>query len=254
MRPAARFLEVDLASPEIELSPVLAETLAATAAAEGRPVVLLRRQRPYVLLGPRDRRLPRLADGLRWLAARGLPVYQRIGGGSAVWLDETCLSFAVARPCRDFTETERNFLELADGVRRGLARLGLAARFGAAPGSYCEGPFDLVVGEPPRKLAGVAQAIRGGFALVSGMVLVAQDPARATALLQGFYRASGDGRRLDAAAVTSVERELGRAVDPAEAAAALRAGFSELFALEERPLSALELERARRLAAERRLA
>lgn len=253
-RPRYRLVDVRLDSPVLPLSPVLAETLAASAAEDGRPVVLLRRQRPYVLLGPKDRRLPRVADGLRWLASRGLPVYQRIGGGSAVWLDESCLSFGVARPCRDLTQMDRNFRELAEGVVRGLRRLGVEVRFGAAPGSYCEGPYDLVVGQPPRKIAGVAQAIRGGFALVSGMVLVSQDPFAATALIQGFYDAAGDGRILDAGAVTSLERELGRAVGVDEVADALRAGFTEVFELVDEPLSAREIARARRLAAERRLA
>lgn len=243
----------DAAQDLVALSPVLPEALAETASA-GEPVVLLRRQEPYVLLGPKDRRLPAFAEGVRQLARRGHPVYMRIGGGSAVYLDGNCLSFAVARPCRDLTSTDRNFRELAEGVVRGLRRLGVAARFGAAPGSYCEGPFDIVTRDPPRKLAGVAQAIRGGFTLVSGMVLVSQDPAAATAIVQEFYRAAGDGRRLDPRAVTSLEREMGRPVTVEEAARALRRGFAEVFALCDDTVREAERACARKLAAARRLA
>ena len=42
-----------------------------------------------------------------------------------------------------------------------------------------------------RKIAGVAQAMRQGFALVAGVLLVSQDPAPVTALLNEFYAAAG---------------------------------------------------------------
>lgn len=252
---AWRFLEVGAGGGKelLPLSPVLPEVVATTAALSGEPVVLLRRQAPYLLLGPRDRRLPGFRAGLRAVAGRA-PVYLRIGGGSAVYLDGGSLSFAVARPCRDLSTTERNFRELTVGVLRGLERLGLAPRLGRAPGSYCEGPSDIVVGEPPRKVAGVAQAIRRGFALVSGMVLVDQDPHVATAFVQSFYDAAGAGLRLRPEAVTSLARELGREVTLDEAARALRAGFAEAWRLREDRIRPEEVERARELLRLRRLA
>lgn len=189
------------------LSPVMAEVIGHSAA-EGHPTVLVREQPRYLLLGPKDRRLPRILQAAQSIEDEGWPVFMRIGGGSAVLLDGTCLSFAVARACRDLTTLERNFRELGQGVVLALGRLGLPAQFGAAPGSYCEGPYDLVVGG--KKVAGISQAIRRGFALVSGMILVSQDPVTTTARLQRLYREAGSDQRLSAEAVTSLEILLGR--------------------------------------------
>ncbi|MCY0884419.1 MAG: lipoate--protein ligase family protein [Firmicutes bacterium] len=253
LRPRYRWYQLDASAgaAALALSPVLDEALAPTVTRPGAlPLVLVRTQFPHVLLGPRDRRLPRLGEALAWLRRQGYPAYFRAGSGSAVLLDEGCVSFAVARPARDLTRWQANFTELVEGVVAGLAELGIRARFGAAPGAYCEGPYDLVV--DGRKLAGIAQAVRQGFTLVSGMVLVDQDPARTTALLQEFYERAGDGRRLDAGAVTHLKAlRPERPPAPAEVAAALYRGYATGFALEPVPWQEADWDRARRLLAAR---
>lgn len=250
-KPPYRWYHLDAgAGPEaLALSPMLEEVLAPTVTAPGAlPLVLVRTQAPHVLLGPRDRRLPRLGAALTWLRAQGYPAFFRSGGGSAVLLDEGCISFAVARPERDFTRWRTNFLELAEGVVTGLGQLGIAAGFGAAAGAYCEGPYDLMAGG--RKIAGIAQAIRQGFAMVSGMVLVDQDPARTTALLSEFYRRAGDPRRLDAGAVTDLKAlRPQHPLPPAAVVGALFQGFGARFDLRPTPFSAGTWEAARRLKA-----
>lgn len=243
-------LDPATAGARFRLSPVMAEALAHSAAG-GRPVVLVRRQPRYALLGPKDRRLPQLDRAVRSLEQDGWPTFMRIGGGSAVLLDDHVLSFAVARPCRDLTTLERNFRELAAGVLTTLERLGLPARFGAAAGSYCEGPFDIVV--EGRKVAGVAQAIRAGFALVSGMVLVDQDPEATTARLQDFYREAGSSIVLRADAVTNLRR-LGVPLTVAELVPLLREGFAHHVRLEDDDITADEWARAEALYGERRWA
>lgn len=215
------------------------------------PTVLLRHQRPYVLLGPEDRRLPDLEAGIAYWQERSVPVYERVSGGSAVLLDGHCLSFAVARPCRDFTMLHHNYRELAGGIIRGLQLLGLDARFGAAVGSYCEGPYDIVV--DGLKIAGVAQAIRRGYALISGMVLVDQDPVATTDQLNEFYRAAGVEKNYRADVVTSVKALLGRPVTMAEMEQAMREGFAQLFALENGSITEAERQRAQELVPQRRL-
>lgn len=254
-KPRYRLVFLPSTSPawQLELSPVLAETLAhGVAAGTSLPVVLIRHQLPYVLLGPDDRRLPRLQQGLDFLTRQGLSVFDRLGGGSAVLLDQRCLSFAVARPCRDLTLLHQNYRELARGAIRALELLGLPAQFGRAPGSYCEGPYDIVVDGV--KIAGVAQAIRRGFALVSGMILIDQDPEATTHLLNCFYREAGMARHLRPEAVTNLHRLTGRPVSPREVEEALRHGFAETFHLEEEPVRDAEWEQARALLPQRRLA
>ncbi len=208
-----RFIDATGDASLWRLSPTLAETVAtAVAAGEAPETFCLRMNRPYVLLGPQDLRLPHTETAVAWLESRGLPVYVRVGGGAAVLLDEGCLSFFGAVPCRDIARLDANFHELTRPVRRALAAMGAPVRFGRAPGSYCEGPQDLVT-TGGRKLLGVAQALRRGYALVSGMLLVTQDPVETTAVLQEFYRRAGSDRVLRPEAVTSLALELGGQVD-----------------------------------------
>jgi len=243
----------DESSPDLlELSPVIAEAVAeSVGAGQAPPTAVIRRQRPYALLGPKDRRLPSLSRGVKVLRDAGLPVYERIAGGTAVILDEGCLSFAVARPCRDFTAIHQNFNLLTVGVRLALARLGIDAEFGAAPGSFCEGPYDLVF--RGRKIAGVAQAMRRGFALVSGMLIVSQDPVPVTNLLNEFYAAAGGTPGLVPDNVVTLSDLVGRPLTLDEVEDALKAGFWEAHRYVESAPTAAELERAGRLLTERRL-
>lgn len=252
--PGYRLISIDGdASDELwELSPTIAEA-AATAVGQGQspPTVVMRRQRPYALLGPKDRRLPSLAAGVAVLREAGLPVYERIAGGTAVILDEGCVSFAVAKPCRDFTLIRRNFEEMTVGVRLALKRLGIESEFGAAPGSFCEGPYDLV--SDGRKIAGIAQAMRQGFALVSGMLIVSQDPVPVTELLNRFYEAAGGVPDLIPDNVVTLSGLLGRSVSLEEVEEALKQGFAEAHGLQAGTPTAHELALARKLLGDRRL-
>ncbi len=253
--PSARLIHLGAGAPEpaLHLSPVVTETAAISAAERGALTVVVRRHQPYVLLGPSDRRLPGLARIREWADARGLPAFIRIGGGSLVWQDTGTISFGVARPSRDLTTVERNFRELGEGVLRAFRHLGLeTAAYGRAVGSYCEGPWDIVVDGV--KIAGVAQAIRGGFALVSGMILVNQDPVETTRLIEDLYELAGSPRHLRASAVTNLERLLDRPVALAEVEQALFSGFGSLYQLIPADLDETEWVRAARLYQERRLA
>lgn len=235
----------------LPLSPVLAEAVAHHVAS-GRvpPTLLLRRQDPYLLLGPQDRRLPLLAEAVAWASQR-VPVFLRVGGGSAVLLDSHCVSFAVALPSRDLTRAEENFRAYTAGVLEALRGLGLPATFGETSGAFCPGPYDIHVGG--QKVVGVAQAIRQGYALVSGMILVDQDPAVTTSFLQEFYRRAGGPRPLRADAVTSLARLLGRRISPHEVAQRVQAGYAGIFLLQPGSLLPEEEAFARELLSHRRL-
>jgi octanoyl-[GcvH]:protein N-octanoyltransferase len=250
----ARFVHLSRSAPHelLKLSPVLAETVARWSAERESCAVVIRHQRPYILLGPKDRRLPLLQEAVRWLNQQDYPVFMRIGGGSAVLLDDKCLSFAVSQPCRDFTVWEANFKSMAQGVIDGLQSIGIPAEFGRAVGSYCEGPYDLVANR--RKIAGIAQAIRGGFALVSGMLLIHQDPHATTQLLQEFYRRAGSDLVLDPDAVTALDRlEHMGSLTVESVEHALKHGFARHYALTETPLSEDEIVLAEQLLQERML-
>ncbi len=255
-------LRLEADDPGLGLSPTMAEAMVscrpAPRACDHRPALaLLRSQRPYALLGPRDCRLPDLDAGVAFLARRGLPAFRRVGGGSLVVLDDDCLSFALAWPCRSPGHVQGALLSLAAPVLEALGALGASAHLGAAAGSYCEGPSDLIL-EDGRKVAGMALALRGGWALLSGMLLVRQDPAYATGLVAGFEAAAGGARRYDARVVARLDRVLGRTLAPVEAADALSSAFAAWarrqgsgFAL--RPPDSVERARAGTLLALRRV-
>ncbi len=238
MHPPYRLLDIrPTASPELlSLSPVLAETVARSVVASNQPALVLRSQAAYILLGPHDRRLPKLAEGVRWVQAQGLPVLFRLGGGSAVLLDRHCVSFAVIQTSRDLTAWRSNFEHMTEGVLRGLNILGISAEFGEAAGSYCPGPYDLLVGG--RKVAGVAQAIRRGYAMVSGMLVVDQDPTATTAFLQEFYQRCGDPRILRPEAVARLDSLTSLTRDAVFDA--VIAGYAQMFPLEPSALTASE--------------
>lgn len=234
------------------LVPLLGEAAAAAVGAGvAPPTILILRPRPHALLGPKDVRLPHVAAGVEVLREAGLPVFRRAAGGTAVVVDDGSLIFAVARPCRDFVAIRRNFEEMTVGVRLALRRMGLEAEFGEAPGAFCAGPYDLMVNG--RKIAGVAQTVRRGVALVSGVLLVSQDPRPATELLNRFYAAAGGAPDLTTDHVTTVSELLGRLVSMEEVEAALAAGFAEAHGWEPGVLTDAELATARRLVSERRL-
>lgn len=246
-----RLVDIRPDAPEwiLDIAPALAEAVAQSVATSGRPAVVLRHQRPYVLLGPKDRRLPRLDEAVGWLQAQNLPVIVRVSGGSAVLLDRGCLSFAIIRPSRDLTVWQRNFAEMCQGIIRGLRRLGVAAEFGEAPGSYCPGPYDLLVGG--KKIAGVAQAIRAGYAMVSGMILVHQDPDRTTHLIRQFYERAGQPKTYQSDAVTRLDALVPITMN--EVHDALIDGFAEELGLEPEDLTTAERLLATHRVAERTL-
>lgn len=234
------------------LSPVLAETIAeAVAAGHQPPTVLIRRQQPYVLLGPADARLPGAKAGIAWLKDQGLPVFVRISGGSAVLLDEGCLSFAVAIPSRDLTSLRSNYERLAGGVIDGLADLGVESYFAEVENTYCPGPYDLASGG--KKIAGIAQALRRGFSEVGGMILVSQEAEQAIRVLEGFYEAAGDPRRYDPEQHTNLSELCGRPVSLEEVTQAVAGAYARRVPLYEGSLSRDELARAHQLIHERRL-
>jgi len=112
------------------------------------------------------------------------------------------------------------------------------------PSTWCMG----------HKIAGIAQAIRAGFALVSGMLLVRQDPHKTTEVLQEFYERAGSPLRLNPDAVTALNRlphQSHLTVDQAHDA--LVAGHQALYSLEHEPLTQEEWSLAQQLYWERQL-
>src|SRR5690625_7421354 len=106
---AYRLIFIDEQTPDLlPLSPVIAESVALSVGAGGAPpTIIIRRQAPYALLGPKATRLPSLNKGMAELKGAGLTVYERFGGRSAVVRDEGGVRVAAAKPWRGVGSADR---------------------------------------------------------------------------------------------------------------------------------------------------
>jgi lipoate-protein ligase A len=192
--------------------------------------------------------------------ARGIDVVRRPSGGRAV-LHADEVTYAVVARC-GAAPFAGGVLEtygtITSALAAAFARLGIRAEpargepGGAAPGGAepcfaAPAPHELAAGA--HKVAGSAQARRRGAFLQHGSIPISLD-ARTLARVCG----APPGAPLPE--VAGIARLLGRAVDRAEVAAALRAGFEESLGAGLVPgaYAAAERERAELLRARRYLA
>ncbi|SIQ67845.1 Lipoate-protein ligase A [Haladaptatus litoreus] len=95
---------------------------------------------------------------------------ERSVGGRAVAYTGTTVAFAHTVPLADMRRgMEERYAETTEAVQRAFWRLGVPAQRGEPPRSFCPGDYSL---QWNGKLAGVAQRVRTGAALVSGVVVV----------------------------------------------------------------------------------
>ncbi len=103
--------------------------------------------------------LPGFAAAAARSANRGWPVHVRASGGTTVVHRAGILN--VSR-CEDWDcgegDISARFRSFCEGLASALAALGFAARLGNVARSYCDGRFNIVVGE--RKVAGTASLVR----------------------------------------------------------------------------------------------
>lgn len=120
--------------------------------------------------GRRDARGPGYTEAREAAAGRGFPPRERRTGGRAVAYTGTTVALALASPIDDlrFGLTER-YDEAALAVQRALWRLGVPAQQGEPPDTFCPGNHSL---SWQGKLAGLAQRVTRGAALVGGVVVV----------------------------------------------------------------------------------
>jgi len=166
----------------------------------------------------------------RVVSREGIGLVRRPTGGGAV-LHEFERTYAViaAFDIPPFSGgVIATYLAIAEALRRGLMRLGVAAipvepRRGAlreTPAACFErlGAWELIANG--RKLVGSAQARRRGALLQHGSIPIRLDPSRLAAVL---------GSPVDASRFIDLESARGGAIDPASVDAACVDGFEETF-------------------------
>jgi octanoyl-[GcvH]:protein N-octanoyltransferase len=183
---------------------------------------------PALVVSPSDRQLPRYANAANASAADGWPVALRSSGGSAV---PVCPGILCVSMLSSFTGTPpllaRGYEAICAPIVAALAEFGVTATVGPAPGSFCDGKYNVLVNG--QKIAGTAQRrttrTGGGAILSHAVVIIDGEPKRLTSVVEKFYERAGSDRHCDPDAVTSLRRFAGprsRASLVAEFTAALR--------------------------------
>ncbi|KAB1187272.1 MULTISPECIES: lipoate--protein ligase family protein [Haloferax] len=123
-----------------------------------------------IAFGRRDTRASRYDDAVAAAESSGFPALERSVGGRAVAYTGTTVAFAHAIPLDDARAgLDERYEAGATAVIRALRTLGVPARRGEPPNSYCPGDHSVQAGG---KLCGIAQRVRKSSALVSGVVIV----------------------------------------------------------------------------------
>lgn len=130
-----------------------------------------------VAFGRRDAREDGYADAKRAARGRGFPTDERSVGGRAVAYADSTLAFASAVPLADVrTGLADRYDDAVRTVVETLRALDADVEGGEPPRSYCPGDHSVRVAGGG-KVAGIAQRVRQGAALVSGCVTVAEEEA-----------------------------------------------------------------------------
>lgn len=166
--------------------------------------------RPHrkLAFGRRDVRADGYKAAKEVAAEHGFPPYERRTGGRAVAHSGTTVTFALIEPISDLRAGATNrYDEATELLQRALWRLGVPAQRGEPESAFCPGNHSL---SWRGKVAGLAQYVQSGAALVGGIVIV-QDHEEISEVLAGVYDALGVP--FDRTTVGSIERADGNA-DP----------------------------------------
>ncbi|MFB6131332.1 MAG: lipoate--protein ligase family protein [Salinigranum sp.] len=141
-----------------------------------------------VIFGRRDAGESGYEAARRAAEERGFPPLRRRTGGRAVAYTGRTVAFAEAVPVDDpRTGLSARYDEATERLRRALAGLGVDARPGEPPEAFCPGDHSL---QCDGKVAGLAQRIGSGAALVGGVVVVGEREVIA-GVLDPVYEALG---------------------------------------------------------------
>jgi|GEM_PF-299031 len=197
----------------VEADRAVTEGIRERVATDREPAVRVWRPPRQVAFGRRDASEPGYDRARRAASERGFVPVEREVGGRAVAYTGSTVAFARVTPVSDARGGIQARYDAATAdLRAALDALGVDAREGEPPESFCPGSHSLQVHGAgseggPRKLAGLAQRVRSRVASVAG-VLVVRDHRAIGAVLDPIYDALGVP--FDPASVGSVARAAGK--------------------------------------------
>ncbi len=175
--------------PALEMA-VSSALLQAVGRGEHEPCVRVYRPGSTLAFGRRDTLLDGYPAALEAARAAGFTPVVRSAGGRAAAYDAGCLLVEeVLRVDGSVAGLHTRFDAHAARLALVLQRLGLPAQVGELPGEYCPGAHSVHL-DGQIKVAGVAQRVVSGAALVSSVLVVGPgDPIRA--VISAVYEALG---------------------------------------------------------------
>jgi octanoyl-[GcvH]:protein N-octanoyltransferase len=199
--------QVECIDAPVEVGAQLAREAAMLArwSSHEQPRALIWHGGPALVISQADRHLPHCELATRDAAEQGWPVFVRTTGGAAVALAPGVINLALFTTLPDPAPSLAAGFELiCRPVIAALARFGVAAGTGHAPGAFCDGRFNVLVGD--RKIAGTAQrrTRRQGRSvlLAHASVLADGNLEELTQVVARFYERAGAARPLTALALT----------------------------------------------------
>ncbi len=155
-----------------------------------QPTLRIWQNRPCVVLGRFDVRLPDIEKAIHVFQQENMALLKRTSGGTAVWHSDGVLNVSVFVPqSLAPSGVHESFEALAEGMIKGLKLLDIKAGFGQVPGTYCDGPHNLIV--DGKKVAGLAQTRRRGGVLVHASILVNLNLDLMHDWIERFYAEAG---------------------------------------------------------------
>lgn len=197
----------------------------------GEAALRVWRPHRHVAFGRRDANAAGYAAAREAAAERGFPPVERDVGGRAVATTGAAVAVAWARPIDDVRRgIDERYDEATQTLQRCLWRLGVPVQRGEPPGSFCPGGHSL---SWRGKVAGLAQHVKKGAALVGGVVIV-DDREAVADVLEPVYAALEVPFEPDS--VGSLARA-GGPDDPEAVVEAIEAAFVDGRSVEAEPVS-----------------
>ena len=175
------------------------------------PCICIKTEPRCLVVTRREARMENFAQASAALGAEGWPVVVRSSGGSCVPQGPGMLNLSVIHPRIKGWTLEDGYLLLCYLLGRLLASYGIDAETGEVPGSFCDGRFNLQIGE--KKLVGTAQRWAGGnrehaAVLAHACLLVDLDLPEVTGRINQLYRLCNNPQHFDPDACTTLRKAL----------------------------------------------
>lgn len=191
-------------------------TLLRVARGELAPLPRVYRPAPAVAFGRLDGRRPGFPAAVRAARERGFAPVMRLAGGQAAAYDEASLVVEqFLGPGDAGTDLHARFADMTALLAGALRDLGVDAGVGELPGEYCPGEHS-VHSRATLKVAGAAQRVVRGAAMVSAVVVVGHGAAIRDVLVAVYGALDVDWRPATAGSLDEHHPEL--TVDAVEGA------------------------------------